>query len=155
VRVTATRLRADASGRARAEPIAGSEQVLGVDVVIVAFGFRPSPPEWCADAGIALDASGRIRVGADGRLPFQTTNPRVFAGGDNVRGADLVVRAVHDGREAALSISRLLTGAAIAATNAGRATEQVFWAAIVAFDRARDRRAATITCAVASPRRPA
>ncbi len=108
VRVTATRLLADASGRARPEAIAGSEQVLNADVVIVAFGFRPSPPDWCAEIGIELDASGRIRVGGEGRLPFQTSNPRVFAGGDNVRGADLVVRAVHDGREAAKSIVAML-----------------------------------------------
>jgi glutamate synthase (NADPH/NADH) small chain len=47
-------------------------------------------------------------VGGDGRLPFQTTHPRVFAGGDNVRGADLVVRAVHDGREAAAAIVHAL-----------------------------------------------
>ena len=108
VRVTATRLRADATGRVRAETIDGSEQVLGADVVIVAFGFRPSPPTWCTEAGIALDATGRIRVGGEGALPFQTTNPRVFAGGDNVRGADLVVRAVHDGREAAKSIRAMI-----------------------------------------------
>ena len=110
VRVTATRLRADASGRKRPEMIAGSDQVLGADVVIVAFGFRPSPPAWCAKFGIALDASGRVRVGGEGRLPFQTSHPRVFAGGDNVRGADLVVRAVHDGREAAKSMLALMSG---------------------------------------------
>jgi glutamate synthase (NADPH/NADH) small chain len=109
VRVTATRLLADASGRARPDAIAGSEQVLDADVVIVAFGFRPSPPVWCEDAGIECDASGRIRVGGEGRLPFQTTNPRVFAGGDNVRGADLVVRAVHDGREGAKGIGEMLS----------------------------------------------
>ena len=109
VRVTATRLVSDASGRARPEAIAGSEQVLDAGVVIVAFGFRPSPPAWCADAGIECDASGRILVGGEGRLPFQTTNPRVFAGGDNVRGADLVVRAVHDGREAAKGIGEMLS----------------------------------------------
>ena len=108
VRVTATRVVADAAGRMQPETIPGSEQLLDADVVIVAFGFRPSPPTWCIDAGIALDASGRIQVGGEDRLPFQTTNPRVFAGGDNVRGADLVVRAVHDGREAAKSIASLL-----------------------------------------------
>ena len=108
LRVTATRLVGDAAGRLRPETIPGSEQVLEADVVIVAFGFRPSPPAWCADAGIALDASGRVLVGGEDRLPFQTTHPRVFAGGDNIRGADLVVRAVHDGREAAASIARWL-----------------------------------------------
>jgi glutamate synthase (NADPH) small chain len=104
VRVTATRLVASSAGRMLPETIPGSEQVLDADVVIVAFGFRPSPPAWCGEHGIALDATGRVRVGGEDRLPFQTSHPRVFAGGDNVRGADLVVRAVHDGREAARSI---------------------------------------------------
>ncbi len=95
---------ADGKGRARPEHVHGSEETLDADVVIVAFGFRPSPPAWCTDAGIACDDSGRLIAGGAGRLPFQTSNPRVFAGGDNVRGADLVVRAVHDGREAAAAI---------------------------------------------------
>ena len=109
LRVTATRLVADAAGRSQPATIAGSEQVLDADVVIVAFGFRPSPPAWCAEDGIAFDANGRLRVG-ETRLPFQTTNLRVFAGGDNVRGADLVVRAVHDGREAAKSMVAFMDG---------------------------------------------
>jgi glutamate synthase (NADPH/NADH) small chain len=104
LRVVETRLVADGKRRARPEHVHGSEETLDADVVIVAFGFRPSPPDWCTDAGIACDESGRLIAGGAGRLPFQTTNPRVFAGGDNVRGADLVVRAVHDGREAAAAI---------------------------------------------------
>ena len=93
-----------------AEAVAGSEQVLPAEVVILAFGFRPSPADWLAEHGVALADTpaerGRIRV--DGGLPYQTANPRVFAGGDNVRGADLVVTAVHDGREAGNAIARLL-----------------------------------------------
>lgn len=108
LRVVETRLVADGRGRPRPEPVAGGEETLKADVVVVAFGFRPSPPDWCAAAGIATDDSGRLSVGGAGRLPYQTTNPRVFAGGDNVRGADLVVRAVHDGREAAASIVKAL-----------------------------------------------
>ncbi len=46
---------------------------------------------------------------AKARLPFQTGHPKIFAGGDNMRGADLVVRAVHDGREAAKSIAQMLS----------------------------------------------
>ena len=38
------------------------------------------------------------------KTPFQTTNPKVFAGGDKVRGSDLVVTAVFEGREAAKGI---------------------------------------------------
>ena len=52
--------------------------------------------------------SGRVRVATLGDFPFQTTNPRVFAGGDMVRGSDLVVTAVFEGREAAKGISKYL-----------------------------------------------
>jgi glutamate synthase (NADPH/NADH) small chain len=74
------------------------------DAVIIAFGFNPSPPPWFEEFGIALHASGRVRVSADHARPFQTTHPKVFAGGDMVRGADLVVTAVFEGREAARGI---------------------------------------------------
>jgi len=86
--------------------IGGSEEVLAADVVIIAFGFRPSPASWLAEHGIALREQGHVRI--DGGLPYQTSNPRVFAGGDNVRGADLVVTAVHDGRDAGVAIAKML-----------------------------------------------
>ncbi len=49
-----------------------------------------------------------MRVATLGDYPFQTTNPKVFAGGDMVRGSDLVVTAVFEGREAAKGISKYL-----------------------------------------------
>lgn len=107
VRVAETRLGdADARGRQRAEIVPGSESELPADVVIIAFGFQPDPPAWLSAHGIALQDNGRIRV--DGGLPFQTLHPRVFAGGDGVRGADLVVTAAYEGREAAKGIAQLL-----------------------------------------------
>ena len=109
VRLAHTEVGIDAQGRARLQCVVGSETELRADVVIQAFGFRPSPPAWCAKYGIELDAGGRIRAGGVGALPFQTGHPKIFAGGDNMRGADLVVRAVHDGREAAGSIARMLS----------------------------------------------
>jgi glutamate synthase (NADPH/NADH) small chain len=51
-----------------------------------------------------MHANGRVRVSAAAPRPFQTTNPKVFAGGDMVRGSDLVVTAVFEGREAAQGI---------------------------------------------------
>jgi glutamate synthase (NADPH/NADH) small chain len=115
VRVAQTRLVADAHGRARPEVVAGSEEEIPADVVILSFGFLASPPDWCAEFGIALDANGRIDNAGANRLPMQTSNPKVFAGGDTVRGADLVVRAAFDGREAAKSILRLLALAEVTA----------------------------------------
>ena len=109
VRVVETRLGApDANGRRSAEPIPGSESLLEADVVIIAFGFSPRPPEWLEGAGVQARENGRLIVGGDGRLPYQTSHPRLFAGGDCVRGADLVVTAVQEGRDAAASIARLL-----------------------------------------------
>jgi glutamate synthase (NADPH/NADH) small chain len=91
-------------GRRLTENVAGSEQVIPADAVIVAFGFQPSPPAWFDHHEIALHGNGRVRVTADAQRPFQTTNPKVFAGGDMVRGSDLVVTAVFEGREAARGI---------------------------------------------------
>jgi glutamate synthase (NADPH/NADH) small chain len=91
-------------GRRLTENVPGSESIIPADTVIVAFGFQPSPPEWFDQHGIAIHAGGRVRVSAAEQRPFQTTNPKVFAGGDMVRGSDLVVTAVFEGREAARGI---------------------------------------------------
>ena len=102
VKLVETRLGApDARGRRVPQPLAGSEQIVAADAVIIAFGFLPSPPAWLASQGIRLHENGRVRVSAAAACAFQTTNPRVFAGGDMVRGSDLVVTAVFEGREAA------------------------------------------------------
>ena len=53
---------------------------------------------------IQTDPFLRVQAGPDSQYPFQTTNPKVFSGGDMVRGADLVVTAVFEGREAARGI---------------------------------------------------
>lgn len=95
-------------GRRVPEPIPGTEELVPADAVVVAFGFNPSPPSWFDDFGIALHPSGRVRVSATHGRPFQTSHPKVFAGGDMVRGADLVVTAVFEGREAARGILNLL-----------------------------------------------
>lgn len=109
VRVIETRLgEPEAGGRRRPEPVPGTGQVLAADAVVIAFGFRPDPPGWFGDAGIETWPNGRVRVDSIGPYPFQTTNPKVFAGGDMVRGADLVVTAVFEGREAAKGIARYL-----------------------------------------------
>ncbi|MDD3517128.1 MAG: FAD-dependent oxidoreductase [Chromatiales bacterium] len=100
VKVVTTRLgAADARGRRQPEVVAGSEEIIPADRVIIAFGFRPSPPSWLAAHGVTLDPTGRVVV--TGPESFQTANPKVFAGGDMVRGSDLVVTAVYEGREAA------------------------------------------------------
>jgi glutamate synthase (NADPH/NADH) small chain len=99
----------DAQGRRSAVPIEGSESLLEADVVIIAFGFSPTAPEWLTAQGVEAGHNGRILAGGQGRLPFQTAHPRLFAGGDAVRGADLVVTAVAEGRDAAAAIVALIT----------------------------------------------
>jgi glutamate synthase (NADPH/NADH) small chain len=109
VKIVETRLgKPDARGRRVPEPIPGTERVIPADAVIIAFGFLPNPPEWFDKHGIRLHHNGRVRVSASAETPFQTTNPKIFAGGDMVRGSDLVVTAVFEGREAAKGILRYL-----------------------------------------------
>ncbi len=105
VKVVETRLgEPDARGRRSPEPIPGSEQILPADAVILAFGFRPSPAPWFAEHGIEIDAQGRVLAPEEGHFAFQTQHPQVFAGGDMVRGSDLVVTAIWEGRQAAQGI---------------------------------------------------
>jgi len=95
---------ADDKGRRRPEIVPGSEEILPADAVVVAFGFRPNPAAWFAEHGIDIDDSGRVIAPEQAQMPFQTSNPKVFAGGDMVRGSDLVVTAIYEGRQAAEGI---------------------------------------------------
>ena len=98
----------DRRGRRVPEPVPGTEETIAADAVIIAFGFLPSPADWFQRQKIQLHGNGRVRVSAAPRSRFQTTNPKVFAGGDMVRGSDLVVTAVFEGREAAQGILHYL-----------------------------------------------
>ncbi|NGY06509.1 FAD-dependent oxidoreductase [Solimonas terrae] len=107
VKVVTTTLGApDARGRRRPEIVPDSEQIIPADRVVVAFGFRPSPASWFEQHTVKLHDDGRVKVHGEvlARHKFQTANPKVFAGGDMVRGSDLVVTAVFEGREAAEGI---------------------------------------------------
>ncbi len=110
IKVVQTRLgEPDENGRRRPEPIPGSEETIPCDAVIVAFGFKPNPPAWFKDFGIEVESWGGVKTAdEDSDYPFQTTNPKVFSGGDMVRGSSLVVHAVAEGRKAAEGILNLL-----------------------------------------------
>jgi len=90
----------DASGRRRVEEIKGSEYNIKADIVIFALGFDSVEYPFFNENGIEVDKWGGIKVDAN----YQTTKIDVYAGGDCHRGADLVVTAVYDGREAAKAI---------------------------------------------------
>ncbi|HCQ7753733.1 formate-dependent uric acid utilization protein AegA [Citrobacter sp. 50677481] len=94
----------DAQGRRRPVPIAGSEFVMPADAVIMAFGFHPHGMPWLETHGVKVDSWGRIAANVESAYRYQTTNPKIFAGGDAVRGADLVVTAMAEGRHAAQGI---------------------------------------------------
>ena len=94
----------DADGRRRPQPIPGSEAVLEADAIIIAFGFQPSPPDWLGDLSVQTNDWDGVIAEEEQAFKFQTTNPKVFAGGDMVRGSDLVVTAIWEGRQAAEGI---------------------------------------------------
>ncbi|MDT8894445.1 FAD-dependent oxidoreductase [Halomonas sp. I1] len=101
IKVVRTRLgEPDENGRQRPEVVPGSEEVVPADAVVIAFGFQPSPAPWFETVGIELDERGRVKAPEEGAYAFQTTNEKIFAGGDMVRGSDLVVTAVFEGRQA-------------------------------------------------------
>jgi glutamate synthase (NADPH) small chain len=105
VKVITTRLgEPDPEGRRSPEVVPGTEEMITADAVVIAFGFRPSPAPWITDNGVTLDNRNRVKVRSSQPYCQQTANEKIFAGGDMVRGSDLVVRAVYDGREAAADI---------------------------------------------------
>ena len=109
VKVVETRLGLpDESGRQRPEAIDGSETNIEADAVIVAYGFQASPEHWFEAFDIQTNDWGLVKADENDAFPFQTSNPKVFAAGDMVRGADLVVTAVADARKAAEGIVRYL-----------------------------------------------
>ena len=98
----------DENGRQRPEPIEGSEEILRADAVLIAFGFQPSPASWLEEFDIQVNNWGGIVAEEQTDFAFQTSNPKVFAGGDMVRGSDLVVTAIYEGRTAANGIMEYL-----------------------------------------------
>ena len=92
----------DENGRRSPVIIEGSEFILPADAVIMAFGFRPHSMPWLAEHGVNFDTQGRIV--APEIKGYQTSHPKIFAGGDAVRGSDLVVTAISEGRKAAEGI---------------------------------------------------
>ena len=94
----------DEAGRRRPEPVQGSEHTLDADAVIMAFGFQPHSMSWLTPHDVELDDWGRIKAPLNQQYQFQTSNPKIFAGGDAVRGSDLVVTAIDEGRKAAEGI---------------------------------------------------
>lgn len=75
----------------------GQPETINADAVIFAVGQICQPPAWLLRLGVETDARGVICVDENGR----TSNPIIYAGGDNTHGPDLVVTAIAAGRQAA------------------------------------------------------
>ncbi|HRX38569.1 MAG TPA: NAD(P)-dependent oxidoreductase [Parvularculaceae bacterium] len=98
---------ADASGRQTPEEAPGSEFDLPADLVIKALGFEPEDAHVLfGEPRLAITKRGTLRV--DGET-LETNIEGVFAAGDIVRGASLVVWAIRDGRDAAAAIAAKIT----------------------------------------------
>lgn len=96
----------DASGRQSVEAVAGSHFTVGAELVIKALGFDPEPlPGLWSQDSLETTRWGTLKVNP---RTFQTSLPGVFAAGDIVRGASLVVWAIRDGRDAAAAIGHYL-----------------------------------------------
>ena len=90
--------------------VAGSEQVLKADLVLLAMGFV-SPVATVLDAfGIDKDARGNAKASTEVVGGYATNVPKVFAAGDIRRGQSLVVWAIREGRQAARAVDEFLMG---------------------------------------------
>jgi len=96
----------DATGRKSPEEIKGADFVLKADLVIKALGFDPENlPEKFTAPELAVSTWGTLRVTPS---TMMTSIDGVFAGGDVMRGASLVVWAIRDGRDAAAAIHKYI-----------------------------------------------
>ena len=102
---------ADASGRQTPQPIAGSSHTHLADLAINALGFDPEDlPTLFAAPELDITRWGTVKVDWNSMM---TNLDGVFAGGDIVRGASLVVWAIKDGRDAAAAIHRYIGARAV------------------------------------------
>ena len=107
--VRALRMRlgvADPTGRQTPVAVAGSQYAIDADLAIKALGFDPEDlPGLFAEPALKVTPQGTLETDPD---TLMTSVDGVFAAGDIVRGASLVVWAIRDGRDAAASIHRYL-----------------------------------------------
>jgi glutamate synthase (NADPH/NADH) small chain len=91
--------------------VAGSEQVLPADLVLLAMGFVSPVASVLEAFGVDRDARGNARATTDAAGGYATSVAKVFAAGDMRRGQSLVVWAIREGRQAAHAVDAFLMGA--------------------------------------------
>ena len=98
--------KSDSSGRRMPVPIPNSDLEIKADIVIKALGFDPENlPKLFNNPSLSVSKWGTIKINLKS---METNIPGIFAAGDIVRGASLVVWAIRDGREAAIEIDKYL-----------------------------------------------
>jgi glutamate synthase (NADPH/NADH) small chain len=97
----------DDSGRRRPQPVPGSEFTIEADTIVLAIGYSADEDVAASAHGVLMDRYGVVLID---RETGETDRPGVFAGGDAVNGADLVVTAIRDARIAARAMQRYLSG---------------------------------------------
>lgn len=95
----------DESGRRRPVTVIGSEYAIPADAIVIAIGYN-ADPEFAEEMPVETDRWGLVKVDA---RTGQTNIPYIFAGGDVVNGADLVVTAIRDGKRAATWVHQYLS----------------------------------------------
>jgi len=88
---------ADESGRQSVKIVPNSEYLEAADIIILALGFEQELPNFIKESELELDRWNGLKINEK----YQTSNSKIYAGGDSVRGADLAVRAAADGKVAA------------------------------------------------------
>lgn len=92
------------------QEVAGSEQIIPADLVLLAMGFV-SPVATVLDAfGVDKDARGNAKSSTEGKNSYSSNVPKLFVAGDIRRGQSLVVWAIREGRQAAKSVDEFLMG---------------------------------------------
>ncbi len=93
------------NGRMEPKPVAGTRKMIETDLVLLALGFvHPVLDGLISELGLELDNRKNVKAGNDN----STSVPKVFAAGDTISGASLVVNAIASGRRAAFNIDRFL-----------------------------------------------
>ncbi len=91
--------------------VAGSEQTLKADLVLLAMGFVSPVASVLDGFGVQKDSRGNAKASMDFTGAYATNVPKVFAAGDIRRGQSLVVWAIREGRQAARAVDEFLMGA--------------------------------------------
>ena len=96
--------------RGKMVEVAGSEQVLPADLVLLAMGFVSPVASVLEAFGVEKDARGNAKASMDASGGYATNVSKVFAAGDMRRGQSLVVWAIREGRQAAHAVDEFLMG---------------------------------------------